>query len=117
MSIPPISSIGDAGNSLIARLAPMQAPMADLEAPSTTIAPTGGMSSGGFGDMLTRAVKGVADQATSAERLQEMAASGQLPDPTVAIVETQKADLSLRLALQVRNKLIEGWTELTRMPV
>lgn len=117
MTIAPISSVGDAGNSLIARIAPMQAPMTDLEAPATAIAPTGAVSGDGFGAMLSRAVQGVANQATSAERLQEMAASGQLPDPTVAIVETQKADLSLRLALQVRNKLVEGWTELTRMPI
>lgn len=114
--IPSVSSIGQGGDSLVARLAPMPAPMGDIQstAPSATGAPAGVE---GFGTMLSRAVSGLNQQLTSADRLQEMAASGQLPDPTVAIVATEKADLSLRMAVQVRNRLLEGWQELSRTSV
>ncbi|MCB0882572.1 MAG: flagellar hook-basal body complex protein FliE [Thermoleophilia bacterium] len=111
-----ISPIGQGGDSLVARLAPMPAPMADLQ--SAEVSPTGAPAGvEGFGTMLSRAVSGLNQQVTSADRLQEMAASGQLPDPTVAIVATEKADLSLRLAVQVRNRLLEGWQEISRMSV
>lgn len=84
----------------------------------TRPAPVPGSESGGdFAGMLAGAVSGLNAQLTRADRLQEAAASGQLGDPTVAIVETQKADIALQMATQVRNKLVEGWQELSRMAV
>ena len=72
---------------------------------------------GDFGRMLAGAVSDLNSQLTRADRLQEAAASGELADPTVAIVETQKADIALQMATQVRNKLVDGWQELSRMAV
>jgi flagellar hook-basal body complex protein FliE len=112
-AIPPI---GEGAGAVIPQLAPMPAPMAPLPAPGVEAAgATPG--TGGFATLLTRATSGLADQIHTADRLQELAASGQLPDPTVAIIETQKANLSLDLAVQVRNRLVEGWQELSRMSV
>lgn len=113
--ITPISSIGDGADSIVARLAPMPAPMSTLAPPA--VEQVGSTGVGGFGAVLSRAVGGLVEQTANADRLQELAASGQLPDPTAAIVETQKADLSLRLAIQVRNRLLEGWQELNRTAV
>jgi flagellar hook-basal body complex protein FliE len=76
-----------------------------------------GAAPGAFEGMLARAVGALNDGLERAGELQRAAAAGQLPDPTVAIVEIQKADLALQLATQVRNKLVEGWQELSRMSI
>lgn len=73
---------------------------------------TGG---GGFGEMLSSSINAINDQMLDAERLSEMAATGALPDPTVALVEVEKADLAFQMAVQVRNRLVESWNDLTRM--
>lgn len=103
---------------LRAQLAPMPAPMSALAPPSEAAPATGAApGTGGFGELLTRATRGLADQVGQADRMQELAATGQLTDPTSAIVATQQASLSLDLAVQVRNRLVEGWQELSRMSV
>ena len=71
----------------------------------------------GFGDMLAGAISGLNSQMVGSERLAEQAATGGLADPTVALVEVEKADLAFNTAVQVRNKLVEGWQELSRMSV
>jgi flagellar hook-basal body complex protein FliE len=73
--------------------------------------------SGGFAGMLSDAVSGLNSQLTSSEQLSEQAATGQLADPTSALVAVEKADLAFNTAVQVRNKLVEGWQELSRMQV
>jgi flagellar hook-basal body complex protein FliE len=121
--IAPIPGIGDVGGtnpSLLAQLAAaaqMPAPMAPLQAPSLEADPSSTPATGGFGTLLTRAIEGLSDQLNTADRMQQLAATGQLSDPQMAIVETTKAELSLSTALQVRNKLVEGWQELSRMSV
>jgi len=92
-------------------MAPLQTPAIGGADASTTPA------AGGFGTLLTRAIGGLNDQVNSADRMQQLAATGQLSDPQQAIVETTKAELALSTALQVRNKLVEGWQELSRMSV
>jgi flagellar hook-basal body complex protein FliE len=71
----------------------------------------------GFGDMLAGAISGLNGQLVGSERLSEQAATGGLADPTVALVAVEKADLAFNTAVQVRNKLVEGWQELSRMQV
>lgn len=72
---------------------------------------------GGFADMLSSAVSGLNGQLTSSEKMSEDAATGGLTDPTEALVAVEKADLAFSTAVQVRNKLVEGWQELSRMQV
>jgi flagellar hook-basal body complex protein FliE len=71
----------------------------------------------GFAGALSSAIKGLNTQMVGSEHLSEQAATGQLADPTVALVAVEKADLSFQTAVQVRNKLVEGWQELSRMQV
>jgi flagellar hook-basal body complex protein FliE len=87
---------------------------ADGGAPVGAVPATG---AGSFGDTLTRAIGGLNDQMTTSDRLSEMAATGALADPTAALVEAEKADLAFNMAVQVRNRLVEGWQELSRMGV
>ena len=74
-------------------------------------------AAGGFADMLSGAVSGLNKELVGSERLSEQAATGGLADPTVALVAVEKADLAFNTAVQVRNKLVEGWQELSRMQV
>jgi flagellar hook-basal body complex protein FliE len=71
----------------------------------------------GFAGILTSAISGLNGQLVDSEHLSEKAATGQLADPTVALVAVEKADLAFNTAVQVRNKLIEGWQEISRMQV
>jgi flagellar hook-basal body complex protein FliE len=71
----------------------------------------------GFAGMLAGAVSALNTQLVGSERLSEKAATGELADPTTALVEVEKADLAFNTAVQVRNKLVEGWQELSRMSV
>ncbi len=78
---------------------------------------TAAPAAGGFGDMLAGAISGLNGQMVGSERLSEQAATGALADPTEALVAVEKADLAFNTAVQVRNKLVEGWQELSRMSV
>lgn len=70
-----------------------------------------------FAGALADAMSGLNSQMNGAERLSEAVATGQVADPTAALVEIEKADLAFNTAMQVRNKLVEGWQELSRMTV
>lgn len=91
-------------------------PIGATDAPPATAAPAAA-DGGGFAGMLSSAVSGLNDQLTSSEKLSEQAATGGLTDPTEALVAVEKADLAFNTAVQVRNKLIEGWQEISRMQV
>lgn len=71
----------------------------------------------GFAGVLSSAITGLNTQMVGSEHLSEQAATGRLADPTVALVAVEKADLAFQTAVQVRNKLVEGWQELSRMQV
>jgi len=108
--IAPIAGLGPIESIPLMSAGPVSAPQ--------RTAPVASSEGGGdFAGMLAGAVSTLNSQLTRADRLQEAAATGQLADPTVAIVETQKADIALQMATQVRNKLVEGWQELSRMAV
>lgn len=72
---------------------------------------------GGFADVLSGAVAGLNGQLVGSERMAEAAATGAMADPTEALVAVEKADLAFQTAVQVRNKLVEGWQEISRMQV
>ena len=105
--LPPISSLG----------AMPFGPITGADGIGAAGAAPAAAASGGFADMLSGAVSGLNNQLTSSERLSEQAATGGLTDPTTALVAVEKADLAFNTAVQVRNKLIEGWQEISRMQV
>jgi flagellar hook-basal body complex protein FliE len=70
-----------------------------------------------FAAALADAVSGLNTRMTGAERLSEAVATGKIADPTAALVEIERADLAFQTAMQVRNKLVEGWQEISRMTV
>lgn len=105
--LPPISSLG----------AMPFGPISGADAIGSATSGAAAPAAGGFAGMLTNAVSGLNDQLTSSERLTEQAATGGLTDPTTALVAVEKADLAFNTAVQVRNKLVEAWQEISRMQV
>ena len=80
---------------------------------------TGGATSpdaASFTDALGRAVAGVDALQVAADRDAHQVAlgSGNLHETALAL---EKADISLRVAVKVRNKLVEAYQEVMRMPV
>ena len=75
------------------------------------------LSSSNFADILTESLKTAEmtdkiDKTSSIELL-----TGSTDDIPGLMLDMQKAELSLNLALQIRNKLIDAYNEITRMQV
>ena len=71
---------------------------------------------GGFSDALGRVV----DAVESSENQANTAVSGMLSGTTDvhdAMIALQRADLTLQFSVQIRNKLVQAYNEIMRMPV
>ncbi|AEH45666.1 flagellar hook-basal body complex subunit FliE [Thermodesulfatator indicus DSM 15286] len=72
-------------------------------------------SKGDFMDLLKKEISSVdAAQKVAAENLKAFA-TGENPDLTALTLSLTKADLSFRLLLQVRNKVLQAYEEVMRM--
>ena len=74
-------------------------------------------SEGNFADILSESLKtageaDIIDKASSLELL-----TGRTDDLSGLLLDAQKAELSLTLALQIRNKVIDAYNEIMRMQV
>lgn len=69
-----------------------------------------------FGDELTAAIQSVDAQTQTANAESEKLAEGggNIHETALAL---EKADVSMRLLLKARNKVVEAYQELSRMPV
>jgi flagellar hook-basal body complex protein FliE len=75
------------------------------------------LTEGSFADILTEAFSTASqtdavDKASSVELLM-----GQNDDLVGLMLDAQKAEISLNLALQIRNKVIDAYNEIMRMQV
>jgi flagellar hook-basal body complex protein FliE len=73
-------------------------------------------ASGSFGDSLAKLVNSVetSDQSANTAVQQMLDGSGDVHDAMIAL---QRAELSLQLTVQVRNKLVQAYQDIMRMPV
>jgi len=71
-------------------------------------------SSRGFGDVIKQAIKRVSDMQIRADQSVEQLLKGETGIHETMIAG-QKADISLRLLLQVRNKVMDAYREVMRM--
>ena len=73
---------------------------------------------GGFQQALTNALRGVSDTHNQAAQMQREV---QLDNPTVSIEETmvamQKAQIGFQATLQVRNRLVQAYSDIMNMQV
>ncbi len=81
--------------------------------------PTGGAQEAAetFGRLLAQAVEDLNRANTQASEAMARLAAGESVELHDVMIAMEQADLSLRLALQVRNKLIEAYQEIQRMQV
>jgi flagellar hook-basal body complex protein FliE len=73
-------------------------------------------SGAGFSDALGRVVQAV----ESTESQANTAVSGMLSGKTDvhdAMIALQRADLTLQFSVQIRNKLVQAYNEIMRMPI
>jgi flagellar hook-basal body complex protein FliE len=84
---------------------------------SSPIAPAAGGDGGeSFGASLSRLVGTVEESHNSANTAVNGMLTGQL-DVHDAMIALQRADLTLQFGVQVRNKLVNAYQEIMRMPV
>ena len=83
-----------------------------------SLARSGGAAAedGGFIDSLSKLVNSVesSDQAANTAVSQMIDGTGDVHDAMIAL---QRAELTLQLTVQVRNKLVQAYQDIMRMPV
>ena len=71
----------------------------------------------GFSELLKNAVESVNSLQHAAGRLEDAVAKGEDVSIHQAVIAGEKAGLSFRLLMQVRNKMIDSYQEVMRMQV
>ena len=88
--------------------------------PRTTVTsahPGGKRRDASFATTLKSLIHDVDSQLKRADEMMKEFAVGKKTDLHNVMIETQKADLSLRLLLRIRNKLVEAYQEIMRMQI
>lgn len=78
---------------------------------------SGGMASGtDFGGVLSRALHGVVDAGNTAEAqsMQAIAGRGNITDVVTAVA---KAELALQTTVAVRDRVVQAYQDIMRMPI
>lgn len=70
-----------------------------------------------FSKYLGEALDAVNQKQIESERLNLQLAAGQVDDIHQVMIAAQEASLALSLTVQVRNKVIEAYQEMMRMPI
>mgnify|MGYP001230184080 CR=1 FL=1 len=70
-----------------------------------------------FGNMLSDAIQGVDDQMKSSATAVQDLVMGKTDNVHDVMIEMQKAQLSFQMMVEVRNKVIETYQEISRMQI
>lgn len=70
-----------------------------------------------FADSLKDAVQSVNDLQKNADVMSQKLATGESKNIPEVMLAVEKADIALKLMVQVRNKMIEAYQEIMRMQV
>lgn len=76
-----------------------------------------GEGSVNFGDLLKDALKDVNNAQLNADEAIKKVLNGETQDIHETMIALQKADVSLKLMMEVRNKLLEAYQEIMRTQV
>lgn len=85
--------------------------------PSPTAAQKTGKAGGGFADQLKSAINSVTEAQANADQAVEQLHSGQAGSLHEVMIALEKADISMRLMVQLRNKAVDAYQEIMRMSV
>ena len=99
---------------------PFRPDLIHLMTPRGTNTTTGRQSKtndAGFANVLTNAFRDVTEM-DAADKASALALlTGEADDISGLLIDAQKAELSLNLALQIRNKVVDAYNEIMRMQV
>lgn len=70
-----------------------------------------------FAELLGRAVGGVAESGRNAEAMTRAVAAGQKPDFTSVVTAVAESEAALETLVAVRDKVIQAYEEILRMPI
>lgn len=70
-----------------------------------------------FAQMLDRALQRVEQDLRTADEMAVKLATGEVTDIAQVMIASERANLSLGLTIQVRNKVIEAYQEIMRMQI
>lgn len=75
------------------------------------------MPNASFGDMLGSFVNEVNNSQLESARAQDMLMNGDAVELHQVMIKAEEAGISMDLMLEIRNKLVNAYNELIRMPV
>lgn len=84
---------------------------------SSSISSTGATDGKSFADTLKDAVGNVNEAQKTADKAMQDLATGRTDNIQEVMVATEKADIALKLMVQVRNKIIDAYQEVMKMQV
>jgi len=87
---------------------------AGLPAPKAAAAAAGDV---GFGDLLGQALREVDRLQDEADRAGREYSLGRTQDIAGTLITIEKANLAVQLTLQIRNRLVDAYQEVMRMPL
>ena len=70
-----------------------------------------------FGEFLVDAMKATNDLQKHSEAMNAALAAGRVEDISQVMVASQKAEIAVQLALQLRNRAVSAYQEIMRMQV
>lgn len=116
-----IGSIGSLQSSLLARMPGTQATMPTItpvRTPGIDLpAGTGATQPGGFGNVFEQLVDAVDTKQDLAAAATKDVLLGNTDQLHTSVIAMQEASTAFTLMVEVRNKLVESYQELMRMPV
>ncbi len=74
-------------------------------------------ASSNFTDILSDAIGSAQDTEASAQEQNAALLTGETDDLHTPIIEAQKAELALNLAIQIRNKVVDAYNQVMNMQV
>ena len=87
--------------------------------PKTEAIPGGVSAAGGtsFKDTVKAMLDGVNDKVTASDQATRDLASGKTNDVGHVVTSVEEANLAMQFTLAIRNKLLDAYTEISRMQV
>lgn len=70
-----------------------------------------------FGELLNDAISRVNEMQKTSDEKSEMLAAGEADSLHEVVIASEKADLALNLTIQVRDKIVDAYNEMTRMQI
>jgi flagellar hook-basal body complex protein FliE len=87
-----------------------------ITTPAARPSGAGAAESGGFSESLSQLINSVDSSSSDANKKvgQMLEGTGEVHDAMIAL---QRAELTLQLTVQVRNKLVQAYQDIMRMPI